>query len=232
MVAYHDPLSRSQRKDSPFENRRSRNLVRLSPLIIYIVQEPRVVRRVEGRGRRATRVNAATTRHLDVDALRVRLRSANVLQGNELVAQDILARRKVRRDLSAPLHSVREHLVRAPEAGVGTRNQAGFLELEELKRGGVDVCELALDFGEISHAGPVVAFGPGAPLEFDGAACGNGSGDGAGFSASVADYVWAVETVGGNEAVVSDFCAPADCLGGIGHVRVDIADPAAVPNCY
>lgn len=146
------------------------------------------------------------------------------------MAQDVLARRKVGRDLSAPLHSVREHLVRAPEARVRAGKQARFVELEELERGRVDVCELALDFGEVAQAGTVVAFGPGAPLEFDGAACSDGRGDGTGFTAAVADYVWAVKRVGGNEAVISNFCAPADCLGGIGHVGVDIADPAAMPS--
>lgn len=154
------------------------------------------------------------------------------MQGDELMSQDVLARGQRGRDRGAVSRAVRDHLVCAPGARVGAGHEAGLVDLEELKLGGFDVGELAVNAGEVAEGWAVVAFWPCVPLQFEGASSGDGGGDGAWFAAAVADYAWAVETVCGNETIVPDFRAPADCLWGVRVIRIDIADPAAMSNQF
>lgn len=143
----------------------------------------RVGRAIEGGSHHAGGFGTPAAGDLDIGALRVELGAAHVVgrvQGEDLVAQDVVAGANRGGDLDGPGAVCRAQLVVRPDArgaatsAEGDAAQLGDLEPLELllvHRGAVAVAR-----GQVREDGPVVGVGPGGPVEVDGAARGDGRG--------------------------------------------------------
>jgi hypothetical protein len=155
----------------------------------------------------------AAASDLEVDALGIGLGAVGVasrVQGEDLVAEDVVAGGQVAGDVDGPGVAVADQVVRGPVAGVGARVEAGLADLGKGERALVDRGKVARDGGQVVDDGAVVRVGPGVPLQGHRAAGGNGDGVANGRRALVADDVGAAKGVGGNEAVVLVGGGPAD----------------------
>lgn len=146
------------------------------------------------------------------------------MQGDDLMAQDVVPGLEVLRDDDAVGVVVRDHLVRDPRARVRAADQRGLADLEPLQRALVDALARPVAVREVVDDGALVGCGPGCPLQGDDAAGfdgGRGLARGGGF---VAEDVGGGEGGGGDEAVVEvEGDGPAyDLRGGRGplHARV------------
>ena len=199
---------------------------------VDVEQDALVVGLVELRARDALRLVGAAACDLEVHALRVVLRAVGLVaavQRDDLVAQDVLSWRDGFGDGKRPAVVVGDQVVRGPVArGAGAVDQPGLADLEEVERRLVDGRAVAVAVGQVVDHGPVVALGPGVPLQLDGAARGDFGVDGAVVAVAVADDVGRAEGVGGHEAEVSGGRGPADGVGSVVHVRVLVHKVATV----
>ena len=126
----------------------------------------------------AARVGGTGAGDLDVDALGVGLGAillACGVQGNDFVAQDVVARGERLGDVDGPLVAVGDQLVRGPGVGGGVDDTGGG-ELEEGEGLLVGGGAVAVALSQVVDDGAVVGLGPGVPLESHGAAGGDGDG--------------------------------------------------------
>jgi len=150
---------------------------------VDVVLDARVGSSVEGSASNtvsiaAARVGGAGAGDLDVDALRVGLRTVLLsrrVQGDNFVAQDVVARGEGLGDVDGPLVAVGDQLVGAPGVGGGV-DDARRGELEEGQALLVGGGAVALALGQVVDDGAVVGLGPGVPLEGHGAAGSDGDG--------------------------------------------------------
>ena len=129
-------------------------------------------------GAAAARVGGAGARDLDVDALGVGLGAVLLpgrVQGDDLVAQDVVARGERLGDVDGPLVAVGDELVRGPLVGGGV-DDADLGQLEEAQALLVGVGAVAGALGQVVDDRAVVGLGPGVPLEGHGAASSDGDG--------------------------------------------------------
>ena len=112
--------------------------------------------------------------------------------------------------------------------GIRAVVQPGFADLEELERRLVDGRAVAVAVGQVVDHRPVVALGPGVPLQLDSAACGNLGVDSAVAAVAVADDVGRAEGVRGHETEVGGGGGPADGVGVVGLVGVVVNEVTAV----
>jgi len=138
----------------------------------------------------AARVGGAGAGDLDVDALGVGLGAVllwlllvcvvvvfvNIrsylacgVQGDDLVAEDVVARGEGLGDVDGPLVAVGDELVGAPLVGGGV-DDTDLSELEEAQALLVGVGAVARALGQVVDDRAVVGLGPGVPLESHGAA--------------------------------------------------------------
>lgn len=119
-------------------------------------------------------------RHLDVDALWVVLRTVELtgrVQGDDFVAENVLAWRDVGGDLQDVGIVILDQLVCGPDTrSIAPINQTLLGDLEEVELRLVDTCAIAVAGGEVVDYGSLVGFGPWCPLELDGAAGVDGDG--------------------------------------------------------
>ena len=175
---------------------------------IQIEQDAQIQRRIKRLSRHAARNSLrASSRDLQIHALRIRLRAvgrARRVQGNNLVADNVVAGRQPGRDSDGPGDAIRDERVRGPGARVRARDPAPSIYLNPLQRRFVDGRAVSPVAGDVVDDW-AVAGGLGVPLERHLAAgrgchvrlhvCG-------GF---VADDVGAGKGVWGDEAVVEGF---------------------------
>lgn len=177
------------------------------------------------------RVGAAA-RDLDVDALGVVLGAVLVVgrvQGNDLVAQDVVAGGDAAGDGDGPAVVVGDEVVRRPGARrARVVDQALLVDLEELQRRLVDRRAVAVARRQVRDDGSVVAVRPWRPLQLDGAAGGHGGCQRCGRRIPVADDVRALVSCAVDEAQVGGGRGPADDGGWVGFVGERVDDVPAV----
>lgn len=141
------------------------------------------------------------------------------VEGDDLVAEDVVAGLEVGGDLDEPAVAVGTEVVGGPRAGVGV--VAGTADLEPAEGGLVDGLAGAVAVGEVVDDGADVGLGPlGGPDDGD-LVTGVDSGRAAARSSRlVADDVGGAEVVGLDEAVVLLKSRPADHGRGVGLVEV------------
>lgn len=94
------------------------------------------------------------------------------MQGNDLVAQDVVAGGEALGDVDGPGVVVGDELVGGPLVGGGVEDTR-LVELEEAQGGLVGLGAVALALREVVEDRAVVALGPGVPLEVKAAASGD-----------------------------------------------------------
>jgi len=185
---------------------------------IQVEQNARV-----GRGIHADQAGArwrrrSGARHDEVHALRVVLRAirlAGSMQGDDLMAQDVVPGLEVLGDDDAPGVVVRDHLVGDPRARVRAAEQPALADLEPLQRALVDGLAGPVAVRQVVDDGALVGGWPRRPLQGDDAAGFDGGGGLAGGCGFVAEDVGGGEGGGGDEAVVEvERDGPAYDLGG------------------
>jgi hypothetical protein len=128
-----------------------------------IEQNTGVIGLVEARRRHAsTQLGRATSANLDIDALRVGLRAvclAGGVQGEDLVAEDVVAWREVR-DGKVPAEVVLDQVVGDPGAGVVTGFPGRGLDFRPRQGGGGDGGEVPGYWSDVFLDGPDVRGGP------------------------------------------------------------------------
>lgn len=115
----------------------------------------------------AARVGGTRAGDLNVDALRVALGAILLgggVEGDDLVAKDVVARGERLGDGDSPLVAVGDELVRGPLVGTGVEDTSAG-KLEEAEAGLVGLAAVARALGEVVDNGTVVGLGPGVPLE-------------------------------------------------------------------
>ena len=140
-----------------------------SGTLVDVEENPGVVGTVEAGANCAARTSRAAAGDLQVDALRVELgavRLVATVQGNDLVAQDVVPGSQVAGDGDLPLVAVADELVRRPDA-VG---QALLGNLEPLEAALVGAGAAPAAAGQVVDDGTLVRIGPCVPLEGDGLA--------------------------------------------------------------
>ena len=165
----------------------------------------------------------AGARDLEVEALGVVLRAVGLLggvQGDDLVAQDVVARRDVGGDLDHPAEAVVDELVGGVVARAGGRvDQALLADLEELERRLLDGLAVGVAARrEVVEHGALVALRPAVPLEVDAVTGRDRSVPPGILGAPVADNVRAAVGLGTDEAQVGGVVGPADDGGRVGLV--------------
>lgn len=187
---------------------------------------------VEILAQRARRLDRAAARDLDVDALGVVLGAVFVarrVQGDDLVAQHVVARLEGAGDGHGPAVVVGDEVVGRPGARrVSVVDQARLVDLEELQLRLVDGRAVAVAVGQVRDDRPVVAGRPGRPLQLDGAAGGHGGCQQRGRRIPVADDVWSLVFSAVDEAQVGGCRGPADDGGWVGFVGELVDDVPAV----
>jgi hypothetical protein len=195
-------------------------------VLVDVEEDAGVISSVErGSGGSAGGGRAAAS-DLEVDALGVGLGAVGVtsgVEGEDLVAENVVAGGEAGGDLDGPGVAVGDELVGGPGARVGAGHEAGLGNLGELERGLVDGGKVTRDGGNVVNDGALVALRPGVPLESDGATSGNNSSVGSGSSTLVADDVGGTESGRLNEAVVLVLGRPANGVRGS-----TVGDSAAV----
>lgn len=140
--------------------------------LVDIDEDTGVALRVEGLTQGAGRGQGTGAGHGQVEALGVVLGTVRLLsavQGDDLVAPDVVARLEVRRDLDEPRVVVGDQEVRPP----GTRedgivDQTDAADVEELERGLVDGGAVAIvTLGQHVDDGAFVGTRPGGPVDLD-----------------------------------------------------------------
>jgi hypothetical protein len=141
------------------------------------------------------------------------------VEGEDLVADDVVARGDVLRDLEDPGEVVVHEDVGAPVAAEGALvDQAALADAHPLEGGLVDGLAVARTPGDVVDDGALVRLWPGVPLEEQLGAGLDLCVDGGGGAVGVADDVGVVELGGLDEAVVGDVDLPADDGGVVGLV--------------
>lgn len=186
-------------------------------IVVDVVQDAGVVALVELSGDGALRGLGAAAADLQVDALGVELGAAlleALVEGDDLVAEDVVSGLDVGGDLDAHAEVVLEELVVRPEAGASPAGAeldlALLLDLEPLEGVLVGVGAVAAAVGEVVDDGAVVALGPCVPLQLNiGASSDGGALLGTGGAEVAADII-ALELVGRDEAQVGGPVGPGD----------------------
>lgn len=129
-----------------------------------IKHDPRIRRRVKARSNNTTTgLHSPTSRHHNVDALGIRLRTvllARSVQRNDLVAQHVVARREVG-DRQVPAKVVLDQVVSRPGAWVGAGFPRRRGDLGPLQGGWVGAAEVTGHGRDVFLYGADVADGPG-----------------------------------------------------------------------
>ncbi|KAL5896110.1 hypothetical protein ACKVWC_011545 [Pyricularia oryzae] len=194
-------------------------------VVVEVEQDTGVGGLVESGGLDAGGLVGAATGDLDVHALGVHLGTTlavALVQGDDLVAEHVVAGSQVAGDGDGGLVAVLDELVGSPDAVL----QTGLADLEEVERRGVDlVAAGGAAVGEVVDDGALVAVGPGVPLDGHGLSGRDGHRGRCGLGALVAGNVGVAERRDGHEPVVALQRAPADGLGGQG-LGVDAVEGA------
>lgn len=156
----------------------------------------------EGGGARAS--------DLKIDTLGVRLGAVGLaggVQGQDLVAEDVVAGGDIGGDADGPLVVVLHQDV----GGVGVRglDETGAVNLEPAEAGLVGGGAVAVAAGEVVKDGTLVGLGPSSPLESDGVAGGDSDVALAGGGITVADDVGVAVSIRGDEAKIRLLSSPA-----------------------
>lgn len=164
-----------------------------------------VVRGVQGGSQGALGLLGAAAGDLEIDALGVVLGAVGVpgrVEGDDLVAQDVVSGLQVGRDLDLVAEVVAEDLVGGPGAWGGAGDEALLLDLDELERGLVHGGRVVRRCKVVNNRA-VVRLGPGVPGSSDRAASSDGGVvEHTVLGALVADDVGVRVGAGGDEAVV------------------------------
>lgn len=194
-------------------------------VVVEVEQDTGVGGLVESGGLDAGGLVGAATGDLDVHALGVHLGTTlavALVQGDDLVAEHVVAGSQVAGDGDGGLVAVLDELVGSPDAVL----QTGLADLEEVERRGVDlVAAGGAAVGEVVDDGALVAVGPGVPLDGHGLSGRDGHRGRCRLGALVAGNVGVAQRRDGHEAVVALQRAPADGLGGQG-LGVDAVEGA------
>ena len=212
--------------------RRAGDDVVLEVAVVRAEENTGVLGSVELRAGNTLRLVGARARDLDVHALGVSLGAiglASAVQGNDLVAEDVVARREGLGHGGDPRVVVGDHGDGGPLLRLSI--VARLVDLDPLQRLLVRLGAVAAAVGDVGEHGAHVAVGPLGPLELDAAARGDGRGGGGGLGGDVADDVGGAEVVGLHEAVVQVLGVPARGVGGrlpvLDHVVV-VEEEAAI----
>lgn len=153
----------------------------------------------------------------EVEALRIGLSSVgagSAVKGEDLVAEDVVARLQVRGDLDKPAVAVGAEGIGSPAVIV-----AASADLEEAERSRVDVLAGTIAVGKIVDNGANVRLGPfRCPDDRDLVASGDGGMALAGLGTLVTDDVGRTKVVGLNETVVLVKSRPTNHIGGRARV--------------
>lgn len=171
-----------------------------------------------------SRALAATAGNLDVEALGIVLSTvglAGTVKSNNLVTEDVEARRNVGRDLHHPSISIGNQLIRSPLSRRSRAiNESRLVNFEELQAGLVNsLTAIRAAVGEVVNDRTLVRFWPGIPLDED---IVSGLNDGMALGVggiSVADDIWRAKGSRLNKAVVGVGGSPAGNNRRVGHVR-------------
>ena len=167
---------------------------------------------VQGGSQDTLRLVGTSAGDLDVEALGVVLGAvlgAGAVQGDGLVAEDVVSGGEAGRHGHGPGVVVGDHLVGGPAVG-----EASLVNLDPLEGALVGVGAVGSALGDVGQHGTDVAFGPLGPLEVDLAAGLDGGGGLGGLCVLVADDVGGGVGVRGNEAVVEVLGGPSGGVGG------------------
>ena len=103
---------------------------------------------------RRTRASTPSTRNRQLRALRIELRLVARMDRQRLVPNHILSTRQAPRDRARPARVLRNHLSARPLAvRNGAADQAAFIDLEPVERGGVGGGARAAAGGHVDHHG-------------------------------------------------------------------------------
>lgn len=127
------------------------------------------------------------------------------MQRDDLVAQDVVARLDVGRDLDEPREAIRHHHIVRPVTGAGRATGGDFsrsIDLEELESGLVDSLTRAIAWRQIVEDWAMVRVRPCVPGKRDGVAGRNTSMAASWFGVPMAYYIWCTEGYGLNVSKV------------------------------
>jgi len=149
-------------------------------VVVYVVVNAGVILVVEGGSHHAGGVCTSAASDLDIGTLRIELSGANVVgrvEGEDLVAQDVVAGRDRGGDGDGPGAPRRAQLVGSPDARGTVARAVGDLaqlrDLEPLELLLVRRGAFAVAGGQVGEDGPVVGVRPGRPVQADVAASGD-----------------------------------------------------------
>jgi len=160
---------------------------------------------------------------LEVEALRVALGTiigGRAVQGNDLVAENVVTRLDVLRDLQDPAVVVVHELVGRVISGGARGDETQAINLEEPKVFLPDVLAGPVAGSEPVNDGTVVALGPGGPLEGDGVAGPDLGVALGGGTLLVADDIGGSVGAGRDETEIRLVGRPTDDRRRVAHVRV------------
>lgn len=146
------------------------------------------------------------------------------MEGDDLVAQDVVARLDRRRDGDEPGQPVGHHDVVGPVARAGRGRRVcftGAVDLEEAQRRLVDRLAGAVARRQVVDDGPVVRVGPRVPGQGDGVAGGDADVALGGAGAAVADDVGRAKRCGLDVPEIGLRSCPAHYNGRVRLVRED-----------
>lgn len=200
--------------------------------LVDVDQDTRVGVLVEGFTLGAGVGGATTAGNLQVETLRVVLGAILVLsgvQGNDLVAQDVVTSLEGRGNGHSPAVVVGDQVVSGPGSGdFSVADEAALVDLEELKVSLGDIGAVTVAVGKVSQDGTVVAGRPVSPLKLNSTTGLDVSGDSTRLSALVADDVRVRVFRAVDEAKVSGCGRPGNGLRRVTLIGVGGDDVSSV----
>lgn len=151
------------------------------------------------------------------------------MQGDDLVAEDVVASGDAAGDGHGPAVVVGDQVVGGPgTGGTAAIDETALADLEPLEGGLVDGRAVAVAAGEVVDDGAVVALGPLSPLQLNLSSGLDRSRELGVLGILVADDVGVGVAVGLDEAQVRGLLRPSDNIRGAGVVRVVVDQVSSV----
>lgn len=133
------------------------------------------------------------------------------MQGDDLVADDVVTCLKVLGDRDCGGEVALDQVVGDPGVCAGV-DEAGLRDLAPAEGAGGQCCAVTVAGRDVVYDGPLVAVGPGVPVEGQRGASSSGSVEASGCCALVAVYVNSADGGGLDESEVLVQRVPAGCL--------------------